>query len=198
MTRRLAIVLGAAMLLLSGACATLQQIAALQRVAFSLGGVSNARLAGVSLSRISSASDLNAADLARVALALARNDLPLEFSLGVRAENPAENRATATMVRLAWTLLLDNKETISGVLDSSLALPAGQTVTIPLQMRLNLRDFFGGSAESLVNLAAGLAGVRADPTRITIRATPTINSPIGPISYPSPITIVNTSVGSTP
>ncbi len=198
MTRRLAIVLGTGMLLFSGACATLQQIAALQRVAFSLGGVGNGRLAGIPLNRIGAASDLNATDLARVALAVARNDLPLEFQVNVRAENPAENRTTATMVRLAWTLLLDNKETISGALDSSFALPAGQTVTIPLQMRLNLRDFFGGSAESLINLAAGLAGVRADPTRITIRATPTISTPIGPISYPSPITIVNASVGRTP
>ena len=164
-------------------------------VAFSLGGTQNGRLAGVSLERIASYRDLTAGDVGRIALALSRNDLPLEFQLMVRAENPASNRTTATMVRLAWTLLLDGKETISGALDSSLALRAGETVAIPLQMRLNLREFFGGNAESLVNLAANIAGLRSDPTRVTVRAVPTINTPIGPISYPSPITIVNETVG---
>jgi len=60
---------------------------------------------------------------------------------------------------------------------------------------VNLYEFFGGSAESLLNLAAGLAGLNADPTRITLRATPTINTPIGPIAYPTPITIATRTVG---
>ncbi|MEP6591209.1 MAG: hypothetical protein ABJC19_08490 [Gemmatimonadota bacterium] len=195
MSRRVRAACGLAGLLLVSACATLQQIAALQRVAFALGGTQNGRLAGVPLERIATYRDLSASDIGRVALALARNDLPLEFQLVVRANNPASNRTTATMVRLAWTLLLDGKETVSGALDSSLALPAGETVAIPLQMRLNLREFFGGNAESLVNLAANIAGLRSDPTRVTVRAVPTINTPIGPISYPSPITIVNETVG---
>lgn len=188
----------AAMLLLLTACATLQQIAALRRVAFALGAVGNGKLAGVSLARIASYRDLSAGDVGRIAIAVARNDLPLEFQLDLRAANPAENRTTATMVRLAWTLLLDGKETVSGVLDSSLALPAGQTVVIPLRMRLNLKQFFSGPAESLIDLAAGLAGVRSDPTRVTLRATPTISTPLGPISYPSPITIVSATVGGMP
>ncbi|MEO5798070.1 MAG: hypothetical protein ABIZ70_10505 [Gemmatimonadales bacterium] len=186
----------AAGLLVLCACATLQQIAALRRVAFALGGVRNGRIAGVALSRIAAYRDLTALDVGRIALAVASNNVPLEFQLDVRAQNPAENRTTATMVRLAWTLLLDNRETINGSLDSSLTLPAGQTVVIPLQMRLNLRQFFSGPIESLVDLAAGVAGVRADPTRVSIKATPTINTPIGPISYPSPITIVSGTIGA--
>ncbi len=87
------------------------------------------------------------------------------------------------------------KETINGVLDSSLVLPPGQPVVIPLLMRVNLRDFFSGPAESLVNLAAGLAGLNADPTRIALRAVPTIDTPVGPIGYPSPITILSRTVG---
>jgi len=176
-------------------CATLQQIVALRQVAFSLDGVRDGRLAGVRLDRIADYHDLTAVELARLGIAAARNDLPLEFRVDVRADNPADNRATATMVRLAWTLLLDDKETVHGVLDTSYALPPGQPVVIPLQMTLNLREFFSGSAESLVNLAAGLAGLHADPTRIALRAVPTINTPLGPISYPTPITIVSRTVG---
>lgn len=196
MMRRMRWFMPAAVVLLLGACATLQQIAALRRVAFALGNVGNGKLAGVSLSRIATYRDLSITDVGRIAVAVARNDLPLEFTLDLQASNPPENRTTATMVGLAWTLLLDGKETVSGRLDSSYTLPAGQMVRIPLAMRLNLKQFFSGSAESLIDLAAGLAGVRADPTRVTLRATPTISTPLGPISYPTPITIVSTTVGA--
>jgi hypothetical protein len=189
--RTVAILLTAALC----ACATLQQIAALRQVAFSLGAVRDGRLAGIPLDRIASYQDLTAVEIGRLALALARNDVPFSFLVDLRAENPADNRATATMVRLAWSLYLDDKETIHGVLDTSYRLPPGQPVIIPLQMTLNLREFFAGPAESLVNLAAGLAGLRADPTRITLRAVPSIDTPLGPIAYPSPITIVSRTVG---
>lgn len=177
------------------ACATLQQIAALRQVAFALAGVQDGRLAGVPLTRIASYQDLTPVEIGRVALAIARNDLPLSFRVDIRAENPAENMAAATLVRLAWSLYLDDKETINGVLDTSYVLPPGQPVVIPLQMTLNLRQFFDGPAESLVNLAAGLAGLRADPARIALRAVPSIDTPLGPIAYPSPITIISRTVG---
>jgi hypothetical protein len=190
MLRRCALLLA----LLAG-CATLQQLAALRQVDFALLGVRDGRLAGIELSGIRSYSDLSAADLARVALGLARKELPLDFRVEVQAENPADNKVTATMIKLAWSLLLDDKETIHGVLDSSIAIPPGQRVVIPLGMRLNLIEFFDGPAQSLVDLAAAIAGVRADPTKVTLRAVPTINTPFGPINYPTPITIVSRTVG---
>ncbi len=177
------------------ACATLQQIAALRQVNFSLAGVRNGRLAGVDLSRIRSYSDLTTLDIGRVALAVARKDLPLAFTVDVSALNPPENQVTATMVRLAWTLLLNDKETISGVVDTTLSLPPGTSVGIPMLMRLNLLQFFDGPAQSMVDLAASVAGLSGDPTRISIRAIPTIDTPVGRITYPSPITIVSRTVG---
>ena len=56
-------------------------------------------------------------------------------------------------------------------------------------------QFFDGPAQTLVDLAASVAGVSATPTRIAIRAVPTIDTPIGRIAYPTPITIVSRTVG---
>ncbi len=189
-----------ALVFLAGAagCATLQQIAALRQVDFSLAGTRNARLAGVDLSRIRSYRDLSAVDIGRIGFAIARKDLPLEFQLAVRGENPADNNVTATMVRLAWSLFLNDKETVSGTLDTTLAFPPGQPTTFPMRMRLNLYQFFDGPAESMVDLAASLAGLSSDPTRISLRGVPTIDTPLGRISYPSPITIVSRTVGGPP
>jgi hypothetical protein len=179
-------------------CATLRQITALRQVDFSLAGVEDGRLAGVELRRIASYSDLSAVEIGRIALAVTRRDVPLDFRVVIRADNPATNRTAATMVRLAWTLLLDDRETINGVLDTAVTMPPGQTAYIPVPMRVNLRQFFDGPAQSLVNLAASVAGLTSHPTRIAIRAVPTVNTPLGPITYPNPITIVSRTVGRSP
>ena len=176
-------------------CSVLQQVGALRQVAFALGAIRSGRLAGVDLSRIANYGSLSATDLGRISLALARKDLPLEFTAEVRAENPADNQVTATMVRMDWSLFLDDRETIAGVVDTSITLPPGTPVIIPMRMRLNLLQFFDGPAQSVVDLAAAVAGLNTDPTRVAIRAVPTINTRYGAIRYPSPITIVSQTVG---
>ena len=60
---------------------------------------------------------------------------------------------------------------------------------------LDLLEFFEGSGRDLVNLALSLAGGEAPPTTLSVRATPTIETPLGPIRYPQPITIVSRTVG---
>jgi hypothetical protein len=182
--------IGLAGLLLAGAgCTALQQLAALRQVDFSLAGVATPRLAGIDLSRIRSYSDLTAGDVARLGLALASKDVPFEAVVNVRAENPASNNVTARMVRLQWALLLQNKETVSGALDQPVVLPPGQPETVPVSVRVNLVQFFGGSARDLVDLALAVTGASSTAVTIALRAVPTIETPIGPMTYPEPITI---------
>jgi hypothetical protein len=179
-------------------CATLSRLTALKQVDFSIARVEDGRLAGVELRRIAAYSDLGPVEIGRIALAVSRRDVPLEFRVVIRADNPADNRTAATVVKLAWTLLLDDKETVNGVLDTTVTMPPGQTAYIPLPMRVNLRQFFDGPAQSLVNLAASVAGLSSRPTRIALRAVPTIHTPLGPITYPGAITIISRTVGGSP
>ena len=179
-------------------CVTLSRLTALKRVDFSIADVRDGRLAGVDLRRVANYDDLSVVEIGRIALAVSRRDVPLDLTVMIRADNPADNRTAATMVKLDWTLLLDDKETVSGVLDTTVTMPPGQTAYIPLPMRINLRQFFDGPAQSLVNLAASVAGVSSRPTKIAVRAIPTIHTPLGPITYPGPITIVSRTVGGAP
>jgi hypothetical protein len=176
-------------------CATLQQFAALRSVDFQLDRVSNVRVAGIDASSISSYSDLSIMDAARVGAAIARRELPLSFDLHVRAENPAENPVTARLLRMQWTLLLDDTETISGLIEQELELPPAQPQDIPVDIALDLFDFFERSGPDLFNLALNLMGVGNEPSRVALRALPTVNTALGPISYPQPITIVDRRVG---
>jgi hypothetical protein len=184
-----------ALLVFVSGCSTLQQIAALSQVEFTLDRVSGLRLAGVPLDGIDSPSAVSAAQIARIAAALVSGDVPLDLVLHVRALNPESNAVEARLVGLDWTLLIEERETISGDLRSPVVLPPGEPRDVPLGMRLNLADFVEGGARDLLDLALSLAGAGGEPRNVALRATPTVDTPLGPIRYPRPLTIRG-SVGS--
>lgn len=168
-------------------CATLEEIAALRDVDFALAGASGGMLAGIPITSISSFTQLSAVQVARLGAALAGGTLPVEADLLVRASNPADN-VQARLVSLDWTLFLDGQETVSGLLDREFLLRPGEPANIPVRVRLDLLDFFDRQLEQVVNVALALAGT-GDPQRVRLEATPSIQTPIGPIRYPRPIPI---------
>jgi hypothetical protein len=168
-------------------CATLEQIAALRQVRFELAGVDQARLAGVALEGVHSYEGVGAVGAARIGVSVAQGRLPLSFVLNVGAENPADNPVAARMVQMDWTLLLDDQETISGVYNDERLIPPGTRDIIPLALELDLMRFFERSVPDLVGLALAVAG--EGQQEIALRVRPTINTPLGPITYPGAITL---------
>jgi hypothetical protein len=67
---------------------------------------------------------------------------------------------------------------------------------VPLDVSLNLVEFFQGSARDLVELALSLSGQGGAPKEVALRATPVVDTPLGPMRYPRPITIVSREVGN--
>ena len=176
-------------------CATLQQIAALRDVSFTIDRVSNVRLAGVDLSGVRSYTDLGINEVGRLTLAATQGSLPLDFRLHLPASNPADNSADARLVRMDWTLFIQDRETVSGVFADETLLPRGQPTDVPITMSLDLVTFFSGSARDFIDLALAVAGQDGNPTDVTLRATPSIDTALGPIRYPEPITIVSREIG---
>jgi hypothetical protein len=176
-------------------CATLQQIVALRDVSFAIDRVSSVRLAGVDMSGVRSYSDLGINEVGRLTLAATQGALPLDFRLHLTATNPADNSSDARLVRMEWTLLLQDRETVSGVFADETLLRRGQPTDVPISMSLDLVDFFTGSARDFIDLALAVAGQDGTPSEVALRATPSVDTPVGPISYPEPITIVSRQIG---
>lgn len=181
-----------ATLLTLGACATLQQIAALRQVDFSLRGVSGVRLAGVDFSEVRSFGDLSFRDGAALAAAVQEGDLPLELELDVVAANPADNVTDARLVEMSWTLFLEGRETVGGSVDREVVLPRGEPTAVPVPVRLNLVDFYEGNARDLFDLARSLAGVGGEPKEVAVEVLPTVRTSLGPIRYPEPLRLSHT------
>lgn len=173
-----------------GGCATLDALAQLPRVDFHLDRVSQPTLAGIDLRRMRRVEDLSASDLLAVGLAVRRGALPLRFALHVGAENPSPSRADLQLDRLEWTLLLEDRETVSGVVDQPFVIPGAGTVDIPIAVELDLLRFFEGGASDLARVAVRAVG-GGEPVDLRLRARPTLRTPVGPVRFPNEITILH-------
>jgi hypothetical protein len=192
--RRL-VVLGLTLALGLAGCATVRGLLALKQVDFEVDRVASIRLAGVSLDRVQRLSDVSILDAGRVAAAVARHQVPIVFDVHLLGRNPADNHTTARLVRMAWTLDLNGRETISGTLDTAYTFPPGGVTDVRIPVSFDLWQFFQGSGTDALNLAMGLAGLGGRRTEVALRAVPTIDTPLGPIQYPGSITIVRRAVG---
>lgn len=180
-------------------CQSLREIAALRTVNFALDRVDDAELAGVAVQRLRSYEDLRASDIARIGGAVANGEMPLKFNLFVAARNPEENEVQARMVRMAWTLLIQDRETVSGTITESFTLPPGEVRYIPVGIEVDLVKFFDDNVRDLVELALSISGGEGgEPKNIKLEAVPRIDTPLGAIDYPSPITIVSGDLGRAP
>jgi len=180
---------------LATGCATLQQVSALRQVDFTIDRVTDVRLAGIAVAAKRSFRDLSLAEATTLGSAVSRRQLPLDLTVHLRGVNPAANSVSARLVRLEWTLLLEDSETVSGTLDREVVFPPGEPRDVPIAIQLNLVEFFERNAQDLFALALNLTGQGGAPKTVTLRAVPTINTALGPIRYPGPITIVSGEVG---
>ncbi len=166
-----------------------QQMGSLINCDFSLKSVENITLAGVSVQQVQSLSSLNVLDVGKLTAALAGGALPLSFTLNVQARNP--NKSAAGMNRMEWILLIDDIEMTKGILNRKINIPANNgTSVIPLQMNFDLKKVLSNrSGDALLNFALGLAGAGNTPSRITLKAKPTISVSGYSLDYPGYITI---------
>ncbi|ATX82061.1 hypothetical protein Ga0123462_1197 [Mariprofundus ferrinatatus] len=166
-------------------CATMQHVSELSNVKFTLDRVSDVRIAGIDVMNFSDAQQLNVYQVGRITLATARENLPLDITLHLKTENPVINQVAATLTRMEWTLMLDGRDTISGVLQDQITLQAGETSDIPLRLSLNMFQFFDEkNALDMLDLALAFAGEGGGiPQGVALKIRPTINTIFGPFTY---------------
>ena len=188
---------------LATSCASIRDItntlASLQKMQFKIANITGMRLAGVDVARIASPSSLSITDALALTQAFARRALPASVTLNVDVRNPntgasGTKSVPLTLNDLQWRLLIDDKQTINGGLGNPVDVPGnGITTTLPLVINIDLYSFFADKGyDGLVNLALALGGQQGSSARVKLDAMATVITPLGKLTYPNRISIVDT------
>lgn len=182
-------------------CGTLNNLAkSLQNLQFKLDNVNNFRLNGIDISKISQPSQLSAIDLLSLSTLITKKQMPVDFMLNVSAKNPNAGSGSSssvgssiTLAKMNWTLLIDDRTTINGVVNQPVKMPnAGQATIIPINIQLDLMKFFNDKGiDDIVGLALALGGAQGSAQRLKLSIRPTINTPVGAYQYPNDIVVIS-------
>jgi hypothetical protein len=184
-------------------CSVFQTIANISRLKFKLADVSSFNLGGVNLSGKKSLNDLSIMEALTLTNSFSKGSLPATFTLNVNAVNPNDGtggypQTNATVVSFPWRLVINNKETVSGNIGSPFSVPGtGQSTVIPLQISVDLYKFFKDNTyQDIIALAMKLSGSGSSSTTgsasdLALYVKPTVSSPIGNITYPQEIKVIN-------
>jgi len=190
------IVLSIVVACLVAGCAAFKQTAALSQVKFSFDRISDVRVAGVTVQGKTSYTDLSVTDVAKLSSAVVAHNVPLGLTVHLKAQNPASNSVTAKMMKMAWSLYLEDHKLLDGNLDSTYAFAPGKDVDVAVPIAFNAYEVYQHNAQDLFGLGLSLAGVQGYSKLVRLDFTPTIDTDLGPITYPTPITVKREVGGS--
>lgn len=196
MRKNILLIVIAAMIVISGCSGITDTITNAQRLQWKLGNVSGMKVSGVDVSNVSSFSSINPLDLVKLTSAVGSGQLPVSFTLNLLAKNPegegGSKNSSDLIKSVDWRLLIDNKETINGVVSGPITVPGvGQTSTIPVGISLDIMQFFQNEGlQSLAGMLLGIGGKSGSPARLSLKIRPTIDTFLGPIS-PGEITVID-------
>jgi hypothetical protein len=179
-------------------CSAYETIVNLSRLEFKIDSVDNIELAGIPLKSKLSINDFSTLETLKLSTAFVRNTLPLTFTINVDAKNPNDGtggypRTSATIVSFPWKLFLDDKQTVTGNINSEVAVPGtGEATNIPIKVTIDLVQFFKDRGyQGILNLALNIVKESSTPSKITLYAQPTVGTQLGNIKYPKEIKIIN-------
>jgi hypothetical protein len=170
-------------------CSTIREISALAKCEFKVSNIKDLTLVGVNIQKINSITDLSWSDAGKIAAAIFTNSFPLAFTVNLDVKNP--NKTKAALNHLEWILLIDDIQMATGNVNDRVEIaPNGGVSTLPININLDLKQALKGkSYDAIKNFAFNLAGYGDGPTRITIKAKPTIMIGTKAVQYPGYISI---------
>ncbi|MFD2245503.1 hypothetical protein [Pontibacter ruber] len=178
-------------LALSISCKTRDDLQAFKDAKYSLAGIDQLHLNGVSLLDKKRPEDFNFAEAAMLFSAVSDNKLAANSTLGLNVElEDGSKERSMTVTQLKWQLLLNGKQTLSGLVNEPVELRNGlNTLSIKTPVLLaeeNGRPDF--------NNLLGLLGLlnnqdKSKRPEVVLQIKPTIQTSVGPVEFPSFINI---------
>ena len=161
-------------------CSAVQQVKTLSQCGFNFVGVSNFSVAGVSLDKISSPSQLSLTDVAAIMSAITNKTAQISFDANIKINNPSANAATVN--KLAWKVNLDGEELLEGVHTQPIVVKANGSTQTSIRATVDAAKVLkNNSIESIYNLYKNLTGKVTDKeSNVVLKVKPTIDNYTAP------------------
>lgn len=178
--------------LMNPSCTILDQVDEMNqfsRCEFKIKDVQQLNIAGVDMEGKHSFSDFSFIEMSRLTTALAGDKLPADFTVKLKARNP--NSTKASMNKLDWKLLLDNRYMTEGTIDKYIEIPPDDgEADVPVKVSVDLKEILSGeSGKALMNLVANITGQGSNSSNVSMKLSPSIRVGNRMLQYPGYITI---------
>jgi len=179
-----------ALLLLSLACKTKDDLQAFKEAEYELKGIDEVRVNGVSLLEKKKPQDFSFNEAALLFAAFADNKINATSTLGLHvALGEDHQKRTMTVTQLKWQLLLDGEQTLSGLVSEPVELHHGLN-TITVKSPITFSEAQGGtSLNNLLRIATLLNQKDSHRPKVTLEIKPTLLTSVGPFELPAYISI---------
>ncbi|MGA7721087.1 MAG: hypothetical protein WCA84_07905 [Ignavibacteriaceae bacterium] len=179
-------------------CTVYRSAVNVARLKFKLDKIDHYSISGVSMDGKTSYKDFSPLEILRITGNFVKKNFPASFIVNVLAKNPNDStggypRTDITLKSLPFKVFIDDRETIEGNINNPIFIPGtGDSVNIPIRIDIDLYKFFSDKDyKGLVNLAFAIAGSKGYSSTVNLYVHPTVSTPIGDITYPGELKIVN-------
>jgi hypothetical protein len=166
-----------------------QQIKALEKCTYRITSADNISLAGTDVKKILDGQNINLSSLPGLAFGLLRKDIPLRAKLNLEIKNPTSNGAAIN--EFEYKILINKVELVTGFVNQSVNVDAGQATVVPIDMVANLYPFVS-NGKVMDDITDFLKAGKGGPEKkgiLTLKIRPSIKVAGSLIKYPGFITI---------
>lgn len=191
-------------LLLVTSCGSIREMTnalmSMKDMQYKISSVGGMKISGIDVSGLNSISDVDPKQAVRLLEAYHSKNIKATFTVYLEAKNPNDGMAAntkpldLTLKELPWTLLIDDRTVVSGIVNKEIPLAGGAvSQAIPIEVVMDVsKVLFENGYDEIMKTMLDIGGPNGSPARLKIKARPTVSSPYGIIKSPSEITILST------
>lgn len=184
--RKLGMAIIAFGIVLLSSCATnyKAQLNALGQFNYNVQSVDQLRIAGRDISSFSTGDGVSLSSIPGIAIALLRQDLPLQGRVNLHISNPT--KTLANINEFKYIIELSGKPLFEGSVDENIKLATGQSMVLPLSFSANI---FGVAKEQGFDKVLSDIFTRKSEAFLSLKIKPSIKVGNKNIFYPGYITV---------
>ncbi len=179
-------------------CSVLKTIENISRLKYKIQSAKEYKVAGIKVDDKKSLKDFKSLEALKITASAMKGTLPVTFTLFIEAKNPNDGNGgyPATDISIQsfpWRLFINDNEIVSGNIGSPIVVPGrGEATVIPIDVTFDLmKNIKEKNIDDIIELALNLGGIQKSTSNLKLFVKPVIGTPLGNISYPEEITIVD-------